>query len=225
MILAVFSIALLAASAVQISPDTSDAAAGKVTVNLNVSPDGAGKVTGRGEYDLGAYVRITAEAYEGYEFISWQDGIRDNPRYLSLPSSSKTVEYTAEFKAIPKYMVDLRVKGNVGGSTMILCDGKVYEGSVEFYEGATVVLRAVAHQEYKFVKWSDGDKNWEKTVNELKGPVIYTAEFELINKPVDSGGLGMSFIWVILGLFGATAVISYVYFEIADRKKKRNQER
>ncbi|MDR3206489.1 MAG: hypothetical protein LBT41_05310 [Candidatus Methanoplasma sp.] len=223
MFVAVFSIALLAVSAVPVMPESSDATPGKVTVVLSTSPDGAGRVTGRGEYDYGAHVQITASAYEGYEFLGWQDGPKGASRWITLPNQTRTFEYTAEFKAIPKYEVDVRVKGDVGGFTEVICDNQLFSGKADFFLGSEVTIRGIAHKDYQFVKWSDGSKQWERTIT-VNSPMTFIAEFELINKPDTGGGLGLSFIWVILGIFGATAVVSFVFFEYLDRKKKRNQE-
>jgi len=47
------------------------------TYNLNfeVSPEGAGTVTGAGQYEAGEPVNITAEANPGWEFVYWSDEV------------------------------------------------------------------------------------------------------------------------------------------------------
>lgn len=45
----------------------------KHTVTILVTPEGAGTVTGAGEYEDGAEVTVTAEANEGYIFLGWME--------------------------------------------------------------------------------------------------------------------------------------------------------
>lgn len=45
----------------------------KHTVTITVYPEGAGTVTGAGEYEDGAEVTVTAEANEGYIFLGWME--------------------------------------------------------------------------------------------------------------------------------------------------------
>ena len=44
------------------------------TLSLAVCPEGAGTVTGQGEYTEGEEVPLTATANEGWEFVNWTDG-------------------------------------------------------------------------------------------------------------------------------------------------------
>ena len=45
----------------------------KHTVTITVNPEGAGTVTGAGEYEDGAEVTVTAEENEGYIFLGWME--------------------------------------------------------------------------------------------------------------------------------------------------------
>jgi len=49
--------------------------ANKCTVTATVIPEGAGVVTGQGEYDYGTIYTLTLEPAEGYELKEWRDGI------------------------------------------------------------------------------------------------------------------------------------------------------
>lgn len=65
-------------------------------VTATVNPSGAGSVAGAGTYDTGSAVKLTANPAEGYQFVRWQDGVKDNPRTITLSSD---VTYTASFEA------------------------------------------------------------------------------------------------------------------------------
>ncbi len=54
-----------------------------------------GRVTGNGVYDEGSVATLTAVANEGYVFDSWNDGITDNPREITVTSD---VVLVANFK-------------------------------------------------------------------------------------------------------------------------------
>ena len=53
-----------------------------------------GTVTGGGIYPEGYLVTLTAEAFEGYTFVSWNDGSTDNPREIAVISDAL---YVASF--------------------------------------------------------------------------------------------------------------------------------
>ena len=64
------------------------------TVTTNVSPTGAGTVTGGGIYPEGTTVTLTATANSGYTFSQWQDGSTTNPRTITV---TQNATYTAFF--------------------------------------------------------------------------------------------------------------------------------
>ena len=47
-----------------------------------------GEVSGSGSYVMGDTVTITALANSGFHFVSWNDGIADNPRYVVISSDT-----------------------------------------------------------------------------------------------------------------------------------------
>ena len=64
------------------------------TITTNVSPTGAGTVSGGGTYPEGATATLTATANTGYTFSQWQDGSTTNPRTITV---TQNATYTAFF--------------------------------------------------------------------------------------------------------------------------------
>ena len=54
-----------------------------LSANMNM-----GTVTPGGTYDYGTEIFISADALEGYEFVSWNDGNTDNPRTIIVEQDS-----------------------------------------------------------------------------------------------------------------------------------------
>lgn len=68
---------------------------GKAAIIVNVSPAGAGTVTGAGRYAVGETVTLTATANENYNFNEWEDGSTSATREIVVPDGGAT--YTATF--------------------------------------------------------------------------------------------------------------------------------
>lgn len=58
--------------------------AGTATVKAQVNDAAMGTVTKGGEYALGETVPLVAIAYQGYEFVRWDDGNTNNPRLVTV---------------------------------------------------------------------------------------------------------------------------------------------
>lgn len=67
------------------------------TISTDVTPDGAGTVTGGGTYTYEDYAELTAIPNDGYEFAGWTDGNTDNPRTVTI---KKNATYTAQFEEV-----------------------------------------------------------------------------------------------------------------------------
>ena len=68
-----------------------------ITITVASGNDSIGTVSGGGEYEFGAEVTITATAYEGYRFVSWNDGNTDNPHTITV---TEDATYIATFEKI-----------------------------------------------------------------------------------------------------------------------------
>ena len=67
------------------------------TITVVSANTSMGTVTGGGTYNAGATVQLIATAYQGYEFVNWQDGNTSNPRNITVTGNAT---YTAYFQAI-----------------------------------------------------------------------------------------------------------------------------
>lgn len=103
-----------------------------------------GTVSGAGEYPFGSMVELTAVANEHYHFLSWSDGVDDNPRTVMVASDTSLV---AVF-AIDTHVVTLTVNDIAMGTA---------EGGGEYAYGEEVAVTATANEGYRFVRWSTGD--------------------------------------------------------------------
>ena len=54
-----------------------------------------GTIEGKGEYEHGSTITLTATPDEGYHFTQWSDGVKDNPRTITVVSDAT---FTAEFE-------------------------------------------------------------------------------------------------------------------------------
>ena len=69
----------------------------RITLSTSVNNNSMGSVPGAGTYNKGESVTLTAVASEGYRFLSWGDGVTDNPR--TVIAEEDQVIYSAIFQA------------------------------------------------------------------------------------------------------------------------------
>ena len=68
------------------------------TITVEANPAEAGTVTGGGTFNDQATTTLTATPNAGWEFVQWQDGVKQNPRTVSVTANET---YIAYFKALP----------------------------------------------------------------------------------------------------------------------------
>ena len=134
-----------------------------ITVNCN---EEQGSVTGGGTFQEGSTVMLTATPKDHFRFVQWSDGVKTATRQVTVNSN---ITLTAEFEAI-NFTVTLSCNAEQGSVT----------GGGTFQEGSTVTLTATPNDHFRFVQWSDGDINAERTII-LTSDTTLTAEFEAIN--------------------------------------------
>lgn len=78
------------------------------TITTVVSPADAGIITGGGTYDYGLNITLTALAGDIYEFISWNDGVTDTTRTITVLGDTT---YTAYFKLNAVFVDTSRLLG------------------------------------------------------------------------------------------------------------------
>jgi uncharacterized repeat protein (TIGR02543 family) len=135
-------------------------------ITTNVSPAGAGTVTGGGAYHYGNVATLTATANSGYEFAGWNDGNTDNPRSITVTQSET---YTAFFNEVGTTMYAVTASVNpVGAGTVT--------GTGTFPAGTVTTLEAVANAGYTFDHWQDGITANPRTVS-VNNNMSFTAYF------------------------------------------------
>ena len=137
--------------------------------NLNISAGEGGSVNTEvnGPYNGGEKVTIIATADEEYEFVMWSDGDTEAEREITIIENT---DLTAIFKAIPYYT--LSISAGEGG-TVNTAVNKSYKS------GTKVKIKATPKEDYKFVQWSDGNKEAEREVVMTKN-ITLKASFEEI---------------------------------------------
>ena len=80
-----------------------------------------GSITGTGTYDYGTLVTLTATANNGYEFLQWSNGIKDNPYSFTVVDN-----ITLEAQFIPTTAVENVSANDDTTLRKVLRDGQVY---------------------------------------------------------------------------------------------------
>ena len=145
----------------------------KYQLTVLANDEKMGTVTGGGEYEEGKVATLSAIAKEGYRFVEWTDGNKDNPRYVTVTANAS---YTARFEQIPIVEQEFAV-------TAISADeqkGKVIGGGI-FKGGATVTLVAMPEEGYKFVRWNDSSTENPRIITVDKH-IVLVAQFDKIEQ-------------------------------------------
>lgn len=79
------------------------------TITVNANDATMGTVTGGGKYNLNAEATLTATANDGYEFVQWNDGNKENPRTITVTGDAT---YTATFQRTVQAGVTISFNGN-----------------------------------------------------------------------------------------------------------------
>ena len=136
------------------------------TITTNVSPAGAGTVTGGGAYHYGEQVTLTATANSGYEFQGWSDGVTNNPRTITVTGNAT---YTAVFGEVGTTYYNVTTSVSPAGAGTVTGGGTYEAGSV-------IVLTATANPGYTFNRWDDSSTQNPRTVT-VNSDLSFTAIF------------------------------------------------
>ncbi len=68
------------------------------TITTNVSPSGAGAVSGGGKQVINSTITLTATPNTGYKFVKWNDGVTTASRTITVTGNAT---YTAYFEKLP----------------------------------------------------------------------------------------------------------------------------
>jgi PKD repeat protein len=124
------------------------------TITVLSNNDSYGSVMGGGTYEEGSVVTISAMPYEGYSFVSWDDGNTDNPRNIVVTNDST---FVANFEAIEAntYTITVLSNNDAYGS---VSGGGTYE------DGSVATISAMPYEDYRFVQWNDGNVDNPRTL-------------------------------------------------------------
>ena len=110
-----------------------------------------GKVSGTGTFIEGEKTTLVPVAKSGYRFVRWSDGITDSVRTITV---TENVKLKAVFTNAENELFTVKVNAVNG----------VVEGTGTFAVGDDIVLSAIANEGYKFLRWSDGNRDSVRTV-------------------------------------------------------------
>ena len=137
-----------------VTVDVNDETMGKVAVS-------GGETDWEGKYNNGSVIMVLAEAYTGYEFVRWSDGVTEPVREITVTGD---VSLTAIFgEKAEMYTVSVKSDDEAMGRVEISGDEPV-EGNDVYAAGAVLNIKAVAAGGYEFMRWSDGETEAERTV-------------------------------------------------------------
>ncbi len=134
-----------------------------------------GSVAGAGNYLYMDNVTITATPSDSqkYEFVSWDDGVTDNPRVVTV---TDTKHYVAIFRPVMK-RVTVKSNNNVYGWAEV-SQGSSKGASIQVEYGSNVQLWAITKDEvlYSFDKWSNQATGTSTSVT-VEDNITYEAFF------------------------------------------------
>ncbi|MFA7074741.1 MAG: InlB B-repeat-containing protein, partial [Endomicrobiaceae bacterium] len=162
---------------------------------LEISPVGAGTVSGTGTYNPGEQIELSATANPGYQFLNWkqEDNILSTNQNFVYTMPAENVSLTAQFTAI-EYNLNIIAEP---------VDGGIFTGQGTYTVNDPVSLNAVPNTGYQFDGWKINDQlistNPQYTYTMPANNVNITAHFSLqsysltlITSPADSGQLSGS---------------------------------
>jgi uncharacterized repeat protein (TIGR02543 family) len=178
-------------------------------ITTNVSPAGAGTVTGGGAFYYGDTPTLTATANSGYQFQGWDDGNTENPRTITVTSSET---YTAIFSEVGVTMYSVTADVSPANAGTV-------DGVGTFEAGTSITLHAIAEQGYTFNRWQDGSTTNPRPVtvtDNLHFTAIFTPNQYIISvvaNPASGGSVsgGGAYYYGNYATLTATAASGYEF--------------
>ncbi|MBQ7210810.1 MAG: leucine-rich repeat protein [Paludibacteraceae bacterium] len=144
------------------------------TITTMVSPEGSGVVVGEGKYAVNTIIKLKAVANDGYEFLQWDDGNKDNPREITVKEDAV---YKAIFKKIETYYTINVFSADPEAGTVI--------GTGSYVEGSEIQIAAMPNTGYRFKMWNDQNTDNPRTIV-VEGDANYIASFEKTTDGIDN---------------------------------------
>ena len=201
-----------------VTVDVNDETMGKVAVS-------GGETDWEGKYYNGSVIMVLAEAYTGYEFVRWSDGVTEPVREITV---TEDVSLTAIFgEKVGKFTVNVKSDDEAMGRVEISGDEPV-EGNDVYAAGAVLNIKAVAAGGYEFMRWSDGETEAERTVV-VESDVTLVAYFAKTTRTDDvrheSEGFSLYSQEGILYIDTEKADAEVTVYDLAGRRVYRGMER
>ena len=137
--------------------------AATAVINAGANTNAGGNVTGSGTFLVGSNATLTATASNGWQFLSWSDGVTNSPRTVLVTSN---MNYTANFA--PTAVIVVQANPSAGGSVA---------GGGTYVVGSNALLSATASNLWQFITWEDGVTNATRTVVTPSGGATFKADF------------------------------------------------
>ena len=139
---------------------------------LRENIEGAGTLTGSGNYPYGSDVNVTATASSGYVFKNWNGvGIADENATATTISLTSDLNVTAYFEILT-FPLNLSAEPSLGGTVV---------GNGSYNLGSNVNIIALPSAGYQFIRWIGGnpvDASASATTITVDGSADLKAEFE-----------------------------------------------
>ena len=116
------------------------------TITVNANDATMGTVTGGGKYNLNAEATLTATANDGYEFVQWNDGNKENPRTITVTGDAT---YTATFQRTVQAGVTISFNGNSWTAAQF----DAYDYSADGYLGLAIYKTAGSQNDVWLNGW------------------------------------------------------------------------
>ena len=148
-----------------------------------------GSVTGGGNYEKGATATLTATPNDGYDFVKWSDGNKDNPRSFTVVADVTLTAIFEQKSSDPEEIYyTLTVEIEPAGTGSVLFDGqKITANSKTVKEGEIITLTTEPEEGYEFSYFLEGQKRitddmYKVTMDKNKTVKVY---FEEIQESID----------------------------------------
>ncbi len=123
---------------------TAQFTATKHNVSALVNNSSWGSTSGGGNYKTDEVATLTATPAIGYRFVNWSDGNTDNPRQVTVKGD---MTFIANFEPLV-HLISVQSDNETMGSVT---------GTGNYKTRETITITALPNENYKFVRWSDGD--------------------------------------------------------------------
>ncbi|MBR5983380.1 MAG: T9SS type A sorting domain-containing protein [Bacteroidales bacterium] len=117
------------------------------TITVISSNPEYGTAFGGGTFERGTLISISAEAYDGYIFTSWNDNNTMNPRTVEVVADATFIANFSDISTVNTYTITV-LSANPEYGTV--------SGGGTYAEGTVITITAEPNDGYEFLQWNDG---------------------------------------------------------------------